>query len=139
MPDPETEELMYQTLLGAWPFDTGKLPEFKKRFKDYMLKAAREMRNFTSWIRPDAAYEKALQSFIDAVMTEFDGNVFLEDFLLFQKEIAFYGAVNSLGQVLLKITAPGVPDFYQVWNSGISVLWTRTTAALWISGYAGGC
>jgi (1->4)-alpha-D-glucan 1-alpha-D-glucosylmutase len=38
---------------------------------------------------------------------------FLEDFVAFQTRIAHFGAFNSLAQTLVKITAPGVPDFYQ--------------------------
>ena len=38
---------------------------------------------------------------------------FLKTFSISTVDIAFYGMLNSLSQTLLKITAPGVPDFYQ--------------------------
>jgi (1->4)-alpha-D-glucan 1-alpha-D-glucosylmutase len=111
VPDANTTELLYQTLAGAWPL-TGD-PAFKERFKGYMLKAAKEARAYTSWTRPDEKYEKALADFIDDLLEETGANDFREDFRHFQRGIAFYGALNSLSQTLLKITSPGAPDFYQ--------------------------
>lgn len=113
VPDANTEEFLYQTLVGAWPFYSDEIPDFRERFKNYMLKSAREARVFTGWIQPDETYEKSLISFIEAILDDSEGNEFWEDFTPFQRDIAFYGALNSLGQTLLKITSPGVPDFYQ--------------------------
>jgi (1->4)-alpha-D-glucan 1-alpha-D-glucosylmutase len=78
-----------------------------------MLKAVREAKVHTSWLSPDSGYEAALTAFVDAILDSSKPNYFLEDFLQFEKQIAYYGALNSLSQVLLKITSPGVPDFYQ--------------------------
>ncbi len=119
VPDPNIEELLYQTLVGAWPFSAEEIPQFKERFKAYMLKSVREAKALTDWVRPNGKYEKALLTFIDLILEESEQNEFLLDFVPFQKQIAFYGALNSLGQVLLKITSPGIPDFYQgteLWN-----------------------
>ena len=85
-----------------------------------MLKAAREAKVNTSWINPNRTYEEALLAFIDAILVPAEGNQFLNDFLPFQRMISHYGMFNSLSQTLLKIAAPGVPDFYQgteLWDS----------------------
>jgi len=113
IPDSNEEYLLYQTLIGAWPFSKEEIPTFKQRVKAYFVKAAREAKVHTSWIDPDDAHEDALVSFVDGVLENTASNKFLEDFLKFQQKIAFYGAINSLGQGLLKILSPGVPDFYQ--------------------------
>ncbi len=114
-PDRNEEYLLYQTLVGAWPVepsvDAGK-DAFIPRIKEYMIKASREAKVNTSWINPNAKYEEALMSFIDAVLTPGE-NRFLDDFLPFQRMISQYGMFNSLSQTFLKITSPGVPDFYQ--------------------------
>lgn len=122
VPDRNEEYLLYQTLVGAWPVGPVSEPEyeiFKTRIRDYMVKAIREAKINTSWISPNAAYEEALVSFIDAIMTDTADNTFLKEFEPFQKMISHYGMFNSLSQTLLKITSPGVPDIYQgteVWD-----------------------
>ncbi len=113
VPDPNIEILLYQTLVGAWPFSASEVPEFKERLKSYMVKAAREAKAFTSWLSPNTAYENALISFVEFVLDDSDQNEFLVELLNFQRQVAYYGALNSLAQVVLKATAPGVPDFYQ--------------------------
>jgi (1->4)-alpha-D-glucan 1-alpha-D-glucosylmutase len=112
VPEPNTEMLLYQTLIGAWPLFAEEAPGFKERLKAYMIKAVREAKAITSWIKTNVEYENALLSFIDAILRDSD-NKFFTDFLRFQRKIAWYGALNSLSQVLLKIASPGVPDFYQ--------------------------
>jgi (1->4)-alpha-D-glucan 1-alpha-D-glucosylmutase len=113
VPDRNEEILVYQTLLGAWPFDESEFPSFTERVAEYMVKAVREAKVYTRWDRPNPAHEGAVRAFVDSVLADTGGNRFREDFLLFQKKIAHYGALNSLAQVLLKIASPGVPDFYQ--------------------------
>jgi (1->4)-alpha-D-glucan 1-alpha-D-glucosylmutase len=78
-----------------------------------MLKAVKEAKSRTSWVNPDQDYEDALASFIESIIDTRDSKEFLDSFLRLQKKIAYYGALNSLSQVLIKITSPGVPDFYQ--------------------------
>jgi (1->4)-alpha-D-glucan 1-alpha-D-glucosylmutase len=112
-PEKNTEILLYQTLIGAWPLFAEDVPEFKERLKAYMIKAAREAKAITGWIKINQEYEDTLLGFIDSILEDSTDNLFLRDFLKFQAKIAFYGALNSLSQVLLKITSPGVPDFYQ--------------------------
>jgi len=113
VPDPNEEFLMYQTLLGAWPLEQDNVPGFRKRLESYMVKAVREARVHTNWARPNVRYEEALIHFIKSTTKPTEDNVFMSDFLHLYREIAYYGALNSLAQQLLKITIPGVPDFYQ--------------------------
>ncbi|MBL7119053.1 MAG: malto-oligosyltrehalose synthase [Dehalococcoidia bacterium] len=112
VPDPSMESLLYQTMLGAWP-SAEHQTEFPERMKAFAIKAAREAKTFTSWISPNIEYEEGLLAFLDSILEPAAGNRFLADFLAVQKEIAFYGAINSLSQLLIKIASPGVPDFYQ--------------------------
>jgi (1->4)-alpha-D-glucan 1-alpha-D-glucosylmutase len=113
VPEPNMEVLLYQTLIGSWPLSQEEVPEFKQRLKTYMVKAVREAKVFTSWLWPNPEYEDALLKFIDSILEISNQNEFLPDFLQFEKQIAYYGFINSLAQVLLKTTSPGVPDFYQ--------------------------
>jgi (1->4)-alpha-D-glucan 1-alpha-D-glucosylmutase len=122
VPDRNEEYLFYQTLIGAWPLeikDAAEYGNFKVRIMDYMLKAVREAKVNTSWISPNSMYEDALIMFIDAVLDDERDNPFLKDFSSFQARVLHLGLFNSLSQTLLKITSPGVPDFYQgteIWN-----------------------
>jgi (1->4)-alpha-D-glucan 1-alpha-D-glucosylmutase len=113
IPEPNTEMLIYQTLIGAWPIHQEELPDFKERLKAYMIKAVREAKVHTRWLSPNEDYEAALIEFMDSILESSENNPFMEDLLRFEKKTAFYGALNSLAQVLLKITSPGLPDFYQ--------------------------
>jgi (1->4)-alpha-D-glucan 1-alpha-D-glucosylmutase len=113
VPEPNMEILLYQTMVGAWPLYDKEVPEFKQRLKTYMVKAVREAKVFTNWLTPNSDYESGLTAFLESVLDSTKGNDFLEDFLQFGKRIAHYGGLNSLAQVLLKITLPGVPDCYQ--------------------------
>ena len=114
-PSRNDEYLLYQTLLGAWPFEEmdGKaLGGFRERIKAYMEKAVREAQVHTSWTKVNEDYEEAVASFVDALLTP-ENNIFLEDFAPFARRITRLGALNSLSQTLIKLTAPGVPDIYQ--------------------------
>ncbi len=113
VPGGNMEQFIYQTLVGAWPLREEEVPGFKKRLEGYLVKAAREAGTHTGWLRPNEDYEKALVQFANSILEAEKNKIFLEDFKRFQAIIARYGAINSLAQVLLKITTPGVPDFYQ--------------------------
>ena len=113
VPDPNEETLLYQTMLGAWPLEEDDVPGFRKRLQDYMVKAAREAMVHTKWTHPNVRHEQALIHFVKSITKESEDNAFLPDFLRLHREIAYCGALNSLAQLLLKITIPGVPDFYQ--------------------------
>ena len=107
------EYLLYQTLAGIWPLEDQIDAEFVDRVKQYMIKAAREAKVHTSWLRQDGEYEGKMLAFVEAILREGGENRFLPHFRKFQKRIAFYGAINSLSQCLLKMVSPGLPDFYQ--------------------------
>jgi (1->4)-alpha-D-glucan 1-alpha-D-glucosylmutase len=116
IPDRNEETLIYQSMLGAWPIDTD-------RFKTYVTKALREAKVHTSWLNINATYERRVLDFVDRIFDPFRSGEFLEDFLKVQKKVSFYGAISSLSQTVLRITAPGVPDFYQgqeVWDYSLA-------------------
>ncbi len=112
-PDANEECLLYQTMLGAWPLDPSEEPCFIDRLVAFMQKALSEAKVHSSWIHPDLEYESAVESFIRKSVASEGANEFLDNFLDLQKAVAYYGHLNSLSQTLLKITSPGVPDFYQ--------------------------
>ena len=105
-PGANTEYLIYQTLIGAWPIGG-------ERLLAYLLKATHEAKSHTSWINPNVRYDEAIARFADAILDPGRSSPFLEDFAAFQARVAHFGAFNSLAQTLVKITAPGLPDFYQ--------------------------
>jgi (1->4)-alpha-D-glucan 1-alpha-D-glucosylmutase len=115
-PGGNEEYFLYQTLVGTWPFDADRdqgLAAFRERIVSYMTKALREAKVHTSWLNPDDAYEQAVTRFVHAILDRPRSSRFLESFRAFQSRVAELGMYNGLAQVLIKITAPGVPDFYQ--------------------------
>lgn len=113
MPDKNDEYFLYQALLGGWPLEQAGEEQLKPRLKEYMIKAVREAKRHTAWISPDDKYEQACLDFIDGILDPRRSRDFLKDFRVFQKKVAGYGIYNSLAQTVLKLTVPGVPDFYQ--------------------------
>lgn len=111
VPDANDEYFLYQTLVGAFPFAAEELESFTDRVTDYAVKAVREAKVHTAWLRPDTDYEDGYVAFARAILSE--ENPFLAQFREFQARIADYGIYNSLAQVLLKLALPGVPDLYQ--------------------------
>ena len=85
VPEPNTEILLYQTLLGAWPLLLDEVSDFKERLKAYMVKAVREAKIYTSWLSPNSDYESALIAFLGSILESSKQNEFLEDFLQFEK------------------------------------------------------
>ncbi len=111
-PDPADEVFVYQSLLGAWP-DEGGPPaeaEFIERMAAATVKAAREAKRRTSWDEPDGAYEDGLVVFLRRITAP---GPFLDEFRPFQARLARLGMLAGLSQAVLKLTCPGVPDFYQ--------------------------
>jgi (1->4)-alpha-D-glucan 1-alpha-D-glucosylmutase len=116
VPTKNDEYLLYQTLVGTWPFVSPTGPDlavYCERIQAYMVKAAREAKQNTSWIEPNGAYEAALNSFVKFILTDDPKNQFRNDFEPFVQQISLCGLWNSLGQLVLKLGSPGVPDFYQ--------------------------
>jgi (1->4)-alpha-D-glucan 1-alpha-D-glucosylmutase len=102
-PDRHAEYLLYQTLIGAWPLS-------EERCWQYMLKASREAKVRTSWHEPNTGYEENIRGFIDGVYRTPEFIASLEAFIA---PLVQPGRINSLAQALIKMIAPGVPDFYQ--------------------------
>lgn len=121
-PDANEEYLLYQTLVGTWPLEPMDLDthrHYVQRIQEYMIKALKEAKVHTSWLNPNAAYEDAVSAFVQAALELSPDNQFLKDFESFQQPVAKAGVLNSLGQLVIKMTVPGVPDFYQgteLWN-----------------------
>ncbi len=115
-PDTNEEYLLYQTLVGTWPLlemDSEQHANYVRRIQAYMQKALHEAKTHSSWISPNAEYDKAMDDFIERVLERSSENAFLQDFQQFQGPVARAGMWNSLSQLLLKTASPGVPDFYQ--------------------------
>ena len=110
-PNSSEEVLIYQTLLGAWPNDPDEEACFPNRVKEFLVKALREAKQNSSWIAPCEEYECAVKQFVERILTE--DSPFLASLHELRQTLAQAGARNGLGQVLLKIASPGVPDFYQ--------------------------
>ena len=104
-PDRNAEYLLYQTLVGAWPIDPGRVVTF-------MAKATKEAKVHTSWVDPVDEYDEATESFTRSILADRDFLADLEGFLG-DNDIVRRGYRNSLAQVALLLTVPGVPDLYQ--------------------------
>ncbi len=114
MPDKNDEYLFYQTLIGIWTQEAFNYRQkFIERLENHMIKAIREAKAHTSWIKINIEYENALCEFIRKVLNSPDNHLFWKEFLHFQKEISLRGYINSISQITLKFTCPGVPDIYQ--------------------------
>jgi (1->4)-alpha-D-glucan 1-alpha-D-glucosylmutase len=127
-PDADEEYLLYQTLLGAWPINVDGVPaasvstEFVGRIQGYMAKALKEAKLNTSWIQPNEDWDNAMGDFVARILEKSPRNKFLPAFLPVAEEIARLGAINSLAQITIKFTAPGVPDVYQgteLWDDSL--------------------
>jgi (1->4)-alpha-D-glucan 1-alpha-D-glucosylmutase len=120
-PSVTTEYMLYQALLGAWPIGE-RDPTFADRFQAYALKAAREGKEETSWLKAHTAYEAGLQAFIAQILDPSISGEFLEALDLLAQRLALLGVLNSLSQLTMKATVPGVPDFYQgteLWDQSL--------------------
>jgi len=121
-PDANEEYLLYQILLGTWPLPGADRTGYVARIQQYMAKALKEAKVNTSWIRPNENWDDAMSQFIADILDPARGRRFLESFVPLAEEVARLGAVNSLSQLLLKCTVPGVPDFYQgtdIWDDSL--------------------
>ena len=116
VPNRNEEYFIYQTLAGVWPEsepDDAAREGLRERVNAYVIKAAREAKEYTSWINPDAEHEAALSAFISELLEPSPHNAFLRDFMTLVPKIAYFGMLNTLAQTALKLTSPGVPDIYQ--------------------------
>jgi (1->4)-alpha-D-glucan 1-alpha-D-glucosylmutase len=101
--DRPTEYLIWQTLVGTWPITASRLEE-------YLLKAVREAKAHTAWIDGDAEYEEAVTAFALAVLRDPAIRTHLDEWVAAHAETIRAGI---LGQRLVQLTMPGVPDVYQ--------------------------
>jgi (1->4)-alpha-D-glucan 1-alpha-D-glucosylmutase len=125
-PSRRDEYTFYQALVGAWPFGWDGTGEgasdgdpLVNRMTAYMEKAAKEEKEETSWIRPDADYDRALRAFVEGTMHD---QGWMSDAARFVARIAPYGASNAIAQTLLRLCVPGIPDTYQgseFWNQSL--------------------
>ncbi|GAA5180126.1 malto-oligosyltrehalose synthase [Rugosimonospora acidiphila] len=112
LPDPDLADLLWQTVVGAWPIE-------RERLRDYARKAAREAATHTRWDAPQPAFEDAVRALVDAC---FDDPVRAGEVADFAASIASDGWSNALGQKLVQLTMPGVPDTYQgteLWDNSL--------------------
>ncbi len=122
-PTENDEYHLYQTLLGTWPMawldlapeaiEEAALRTYGERIEAYFVKALREAKFRTSWTNPNRAYEDATLGFIRTILSPRCGNAFVLELQTFARVLAPIGAISSLAQIALKLTAPGVPDIYQ--------------------------
>jgi len=121
-PSRNDEFFYYQTLIGCWPLedlDCDASATFRERMVSYVIKAAREAKLSTSWANINTEYEEGLRQFVQATLEPREGNLFLSDLVATQRRLARFGLLNSLSQLVCKLTAPGVPDIYQgneIWD-----------------------
>jgi (1->4)-alpha-D-glucan 1-alpha-D-glucosylmutase len=118
-PDANEEYLIYQTIAGAWPWRMDSAEDrrhFVERLQQYMTKALSEAKVNLSWVNPNEKYVAAVHAFVANILTP-DERGRERRFVTALKELLpalmVFGALNSLAQVVLKATSPGVPDFYQ--------------------------
>ena len=78
-----------------------------------MQKVVREAKAHTGWVNVNAEYETAVAGFVHALLGRLEANPFLDDLRIQTRPIAWFGMLNSLSMTLVKLTSPGVPDFYQ--------------------------
>jgi len=120
-PTENDEYLIYQTLIGTYPAewldagptDPAARDAYVARIREYLRKAIREAKFRTSWINPNVAYEEATLAFAAAIVGSPQETPFLRELRALARECATIGAVSSIAQTTLKLTAPGVPDIYQ--------------------------
>jgi (1->4)-alpha-D-glucan 1-alpha-D-glucosylmutase len=112
-PSKNDEYALYQNLLGVWPLaemSSEEGEDLRQRFTSVMLKMVREAKVHTSWLHQNQAYEEGVSDFVAGLL---ENRQFLDDFTAFHKKTSWFGMLNSLGQLLLKLTSPGIPDIYQ--------------------------
>jgi (1->4)-alpha-D-glucan 1-alpha-D-glucosylmutase len=119
VPDANEEYMLYQNILGAWPWQLEgeeALLQFLDRIREYASKALRESKVNLSWLNPNQEYIKAVHDFLgDLLLPDKRGREsrFVQVLETNLPQVRFFGAINSLAQTVLKLTSPGVPDFYQ--------------------------
>jgi (1->4)-alpha-D-glucan 1-alpha-D-glucosylmutase len=117
-PDVATALFLWQNVFGVWPTDGTVSDELRGRLHAYAEKAIREAATHTSWNDPDSEFEADVHAWLDAVI---DGPVSPELTSLVAR-LDEFGRSDALGQKLIQLTAPGVPDVYQgteLWDDSL--------------------
>jgi (1->4)-alpha-D-glucan 1-alpha-D-glucosylmutase len=102
---------IYQSIVGGFPEDLVVADTWVKRLQEYVIKVVREAKVRSNWELPNEHYENACTQFIDHLLK--DETEFLPSAIALTQKILEIANVYTLGQVLVKITAPGIPDIYQ--------------------------
>jgi maltooligosyltrehalose synthase len=110
-PDNNDEYFIYQTIIGSYPILTDETSSYPDRLKEYFQKAMREAKLHSNWAEPNTAYEEACVNFANKLLER--NSKFNKTFQPFFEKVCYYGMYNSLAQLVLKFTCPGVPDVYQ--------------------------
>jgi (1->4)-alpha-D-glucan 1-alpha-D-glucosylmutase len=98
-------------LVATWGFGAGAGGAASaERLLGYLEKATREAKLHTSWTRPDAGYERAVASYVTGVLGDGDLLASVGEFCA---RVDGPARVAVLGQKLVQLTMPGVPDVYQ--------------------------
>jgi len=111
MPSPEDEYFIYQTLTGMFPMPGEREVDIEERLRIYIRKALREAKVHSNWVSPAYIYEQAAIDFTLALLKK--SCPFRRVFDKMHLKISDFGIVNSLSQLILKCTSPGIPDIYQ--------------------------
>jgi len=117
-PDAATGRFLWQNIFGVWPVSGEVTDQLRARLHGYAEKAIREAAWHTSWNDPDAAFEDAVHRWVDTVL---DGKV-AGQLTEFVAQLNSHAASDALGQKLLALTVPGIPDIYQgteLWDDSL--------------------
>ncbi len=117
-PDAATGQFLWQNIFGVWPTSGEVTDELRERLHGYAEKAIREAAWHTSWNDPDAAFEDAVHGWLDTVL---DGPV-AGQLTELVTQLNPHAASDALGQKLLALTVPGIPDIYQgteLWDDSL--------------------
>jgi (1->4)-alpha-D-glucan 1-alpha-D-glucosylmutase len=117
-PDAATGRFLWQNIFGVWPVSGEVTDQLRARLHGYAEKAIREAAWHTSWNDPDAAFEDAVHRWLDTVL---DGKV-AGQLTEFVAQLNSHAASDALGQKLLALTVPGIPDIYQgteLWDDSL--------------------
>ncbi|PZR27668.1 MAG: malto-oligosyltrehalose synthase [Citrobacter freundii] len=105
------EYFIYQAIMGGFPEDLELTDEFRDRTKRYVIKALRESKFMSDHVEPNLDYEEACSAFIDQLLDP--DQSFLSTMMPFVASILRYANIYTMVQVIIKTTAPGIPDIYQ--------------------------
>jgi (1->4)-alpha-D-glucan 1-alpha-D-glucosylmutase len=112
LPDEPFAYLLWQTFVGA-----GFIA--RDRMHAYVEKAMREAATSTTWTSPDEEFESAVHALVDRA---YDEPAVHDPLARFIERVTPFGWTNSLGQKLVQLTMPGVPDVYQgteLWDDSL--------------------